>query len=245
MGCDVWREALSARLDGEDLTDRAGAVDAHLASCAACRRWYADAAVITRIARIGLAVPGAGVPESVLDSAPRPTRARLARNLRGALALIGGAQLLLGVDQLANLSGGAMTDATMAGTTPAHLVHESAAWNLAIGAGFLFVAWRRTRPAGVLPMLSVFVAVLTVMSVGDALDGMVAAGRLATHLLMVAGYVIVLALSRPSLTFDSPSGARRGLRRRWRLETADDPVPAPGAAGRHATPAATVPRRAA
>ncbi|MFZ0121107.1 MAG: zf-HC2 domain-containing protein [Pseudonocardiaceae bacterium] len=51
MDCTQCREALSARLDNEESGLEAGAVDAHLATCAACSRFADAAAYITRLAR--------------------------------------------------------------------------------------------------------------------------------------------------------------------------------------------------
>lgn len=232
----MWREALSARLDGEEFSvewDRAGSgvtrgvslagVDAHLEACDACRRWYEDAAFITRLARVDAgagtnagAGANAGIPDSVLEATPRPTRARLARVARVVLALLGAGQILLAISQLAGPMG---TD----GTAPMHMMHEFAAWNAAIGASFLFIAWRRTRPAALLPLLTVFVGILTVLSVDDILHGNVSAGRLGTHSLLLAGYVIVIAMSRPSLSFDAPPGLRQPSRpSAWRLGEHDE-----------------------
>jgi predicted anti-sigma-YlaC factor YlaD len=227
--CDAYREALSARLDGEDLGDgwrparvRAGAldaaaVDAHLSSCDSCRRWYDDATTITRLARFAGAQAGAGgIPDAVLDATPSPTRARIARGLRLLLAVIGAGQVLLAVAQLT----GPMSTSSAA---VMHMSHEFAAWNGAIGAAFLFIAWRRTRPAALIPLLTAFVAVLTVLSLDDLVNGEVTTGRLGTHLLVVAGYAVIVALSRPSLTFDSPPGIReRTQPSAWRLEDSDD-----------------------
>jgi predicted anti-sigma-YlaC factor YlaD len=221
----MWREALSARLDGETgleglnaRTDRSGdgdaAVDAHLAGCAGCRAWYADAAFITRLARVGGETDvHDGVPDSVLAATPRPTRARLARGSRGLLALLGAGQVLLAVAEL----GGPMATGDSA---VMHMTHEFVAWNAAIGAGFLFIAWRRTRPSALLPLLTAFVAVLTVLSFDDLVQGMVGAGRLASHALLFAGYAVVVAMSRPSMTFDLPPGVREPAQpSAWRLES--------------------------
>lgn len=51
VDCAQCREALSARLDGEENPTESGAVDAHLATCAACCQFADDAAHITRLAR--------------------------------------------------------------------------------------------------------------------------------------------------------------------------------------------------
>ena len=53
MECDRAREAISARIDGEDSGVPDGALDAHLAGCEACRGWQQRAHVMTRRARIG------------------------------------------------------------------------------------------------------------------------------------------------------------------------------------------------
>jgi len=51
VDCTECREALSARLDGEEDAAERVAIDVHLAPCATCR-WFADeAARVTRLAR--------------------------------------------------------------------------------------------------------------------------------------------------------------------------------------------------
>ena len=56
MRCDVAREALSARLDGERPQVLAQQVDAHLESCRGCRSWLIGAAAQTR--RLASVAPG-------------------------------------------------------------------------------------------------------------------------------------------------------------------------------------------
>jgi len=217
----VWRVALSARLDGEEPAaggPGAAALDAHLAGCPDCRRWSREAATVTRLVRLSEVPASPGVPSEILDLAPRPTRARLARGLRVALAALGAGQILIAVTELAGPMGGA-------GDPVIHMTHEFAAWNAALGAAFVFVAWRRTRPATLLPLLTAFVAVLAVMSADDVARGLVGGARLASHGLVLAGYAIVFALSRPSLTFGDPPGLRRREPSAWRLEEPDDDAP--------------------
>lgn len=52
MDCDRAREAISARIDGEDPGLPDDAVDAHLTRCAACQSWRQAAYAVTRRARI-------------------------------------------------------------------------------------------------------------------------------------------------------------------------------------------------
>lgn len=80
--------------------------------------------------------------------------------------------------------------------TSGHLWHEAAAWNVAVGAAFLFVAARRTPPTGLVPMLSAFVGTLVLLSVNDLMTGRVDATRLVSHGFLLAGYLVV-ALSWP------------------------------------------------
>ena len=57
MDCDALREALSARLDGEDPGVDDAALDAHVAGCRACRAWAEDAAALHRLVRVRAADP--------------------------------------------------------------------------------------------------------------------------------------------------------------------------------------------
>jgi predicted anti-sigma-YlaC factor YlaD len=205
---ELYREALSARLDGEDGPVGRAELDAHLAECPACRQWLDDAATVNRLARTAPAMPAIDVTEAVLPAAPGRWRGRLAMVLRLGLGLIGAAQLVLGVVQISTLEG-AEADSTHGGATPGHLWHESAAWNVAVGAAFLWIAARRGRPLGVIPILTVFIGVLVVLSGADVLAGRVDPLRLASHGFVLVGYLIVLALSRPALDLTPPGSRQR------------------------------------
>jgi predicted anti-sigma-YlaC factor YlaD len=251
MGCEQCREALSARLDGEDDPGEQAMVDAHLAGCANCRAWWDDAAAVTRLARTGSAVPAVDVVAAVLPAAPGRGRFRLAVGLRVLLGGLGAAQVFLGLAQVAALAtaGGHAYDVTVGGgASPNHLWHESAAWNVALGAGFLWVASRRTRPAGIVPVLTAFVAVLGLLSTGDVLAGRVQGLRLASHGLVVAGYLILVALTRPGLTFGDPPGSGVPARPWWRVsfdeeDTGGSSAPGPRRSDLGGRPAAHLERR--
>jgi len=60
MGCHRYEEALSARVDGEDLGMAEEALDRHVAGCARCRRWAAEGAAITGRLRVR---PAEAVPD--------------------------------------------------------------------------------------------------------------------------------------------------------------------------------------
>ena len=139
-------------------------------------------------------------------------RGPLVAGLRSALGLLGAVQLVLG---LAQVGRGATADHLH--PTGQHLWHESAAWNVAVGAGFLFVALRRSPPAGLLPMLSAFVGMLLLLSVNDLATGSVGGERLISHGFLVVGYLITVLLSRPGLRPGGPAPQRQPTPSRWRF----------------------------
>ncbi|GAA1526215.1 zf-HC2 domain-containing protein [Dactylosporangium maewongense] len=224
--CAAFREALSARLDGEDEPIEAALTDAHLRRCADCRAWHADAVTATRLFRVQQVpaqpagvddllaaldahgvLPAADVPPAPASGLRRRLalpaswirgrigRAHVVLALRVLLGGFGAAQFMLGIAQVTT----AATASDLHGDGAGHLWHESAAWNVAIGAGFGWIASRRGRPAGALPMLTAFVGLLALLSVNDLLAGRVETERLLSHAFVLAGYAIVIALTRPAL----------------------------------------------
>jgi predicted anti-sigma-YlaC factor YlaD len=145
------------------------------------------------------------------------------------LAGIGCAQLLLGLAQmtLAPTDGHDHVDAAAGGVLgTAHLSHESAAWNIALGAGFLWIAARRVRPAGLMLVLTAFVGVLTLLSLNDLVTGRVQTERLATHGFVAAGYLIVLALTSRRLSPGDPPAGQTS-RPRWHVQFDPPATPTP------------------
>ena len=162
------------------------------------------------------------VDASSLILAVRPRGSRLSTVLRVALGALGLAQFVLGMLQIARNAAieHAHDTVVAAGATPGHLWHESAAWNVAVGAGFAWIAWRRTRPTGTLPMLTAFVALLVMLSASDVFAGRVEQIRLLSHGFLLAGYAIVLALCHPRLDPGRPpQHGQRGSR--WRRRVLD------------------------
>lgn len=223
VGCEDFRESLSARLDGEDDPAERAATDAHLAGCVACERWFEAAATVTRLARTSLVTHQVQVSDEVLAAAPGPRRHRLVGALRIGLGVLGVVQFLLGAAQIA---GFAVAAHLHTGTDPDHLWHESAAWNVAVGAGFAWIALRRSRASGIIPTLTAFVAALTLLTASDLMAGRVDVDRVLSHAFVVAGYAIVLVLSRSSREPGEPPTGQRTPRPAWRLHF-DDQFEAP------------------
>ncbi|HWR48792.1 MAG TPA: zf-HC2 domain-containing protein [Pseudonocardiaceae bacterium] len=72
MDCAQCQEALSARLDGEVSAVDWGAIDAHLAMCAVCRRFAAKATRLTSLVHTVVAAPELDVLEAILREESGP-----------------------------------------------------------------------------------------------------------------------------------------------------------------------------
>lgn len=205
--CERFREAVSARLDDEPLGMSAGALDGHLATCPDCARWAEAAAQATRFARLDVR-PVPDISEHITLRVARPARkvARRRQWLRVLLAFTGLVQLGIGIP--------ALTGDSIGMAMSAHGTHEMAAWNLAIGVALLGAAWLPRRAAGLVPLLGVFLAVLIALSVHDVATGEVGLDRLATHLAVLAGLVLLVALERTERAMPPPApqvlGTERG-----------------------------------
>ncbi|MBB4684143.1 putative anti-sigma-YlaC factor YlaD [Amycolatopsis jiangsuensis] len=192
MSCEIFREALSARLDGEAGPLPEDQVDAHLASCAACRSWYERSATLRRSMLVRAAPPVPDLTARIMAETPAPPREKWA--LRVALALVGLVQCGLAFAQLLGMDPG-MHDAH-SGFMEGHLLNESAAWNLAVGVGLLWAALRTRAASGLLPMITGFVVVLAVLTTGDLLGDRVTAARVLSHTFLVVGLVLLFAVHR-------------------------------------------------
>jgi predicted anti-sigma-YlaC factor YlaD len=192
MQCAPYREAVSARLDGEPLGMPAADLDAHLAACPECGAWEEAAAVVTRRARLAPAEPVPDLTAAVLAALPADltgaaARARLVGTaLRLALLAVGVAQALVSWPEL---------DGVMAMSAPAHMVHETAAWNLGVAAAFLAVAAGPRLAAGALPFLGTFAVLLTSVTAADLVAGRVPADRALGHVLLLLGVALVAGLA--------------------------------------------------
>jgi predicted anti-sigma-YlaC factor YlaD len=195
MQCAPFREALSARLDGEPLGMSAADLDRHLDGCPGCTAWGEAAGAVTRRARLAPAPPVPDLTAAVLGALPRElpgtAAAARARLLVSALRL---ALLAVAVAQ-AGLAWPALATGTAAMSAPLHVAHETGAWNLAVAAAFVAVAAAPRLAAGALPFLATFTVLLAVTTVRDLQAGHVHADRAAAHLLLLAGVVLIAVVA--------------------------------------------------
>jgi predicted anti-sigma-YlaC factor YlaD len=211
--CDRFREAASARLDNEPIGMSASALEHHLTSCLDCARWLEAATRATRLARLG-APPVPDLTDAITALVVSPARRVLRRRhvLRGLLLVAGVVQLVIGIP--------AITGDSIGMAMSMHAAHEAAAWNIAIGVAFLAAAWLPRRAAGLIPLLSTFTLVLGILSIHDLAAGAVTLGRLATHLAVLAGLLVLIALDRAERAL--PPGRSASFAGRRGERSADD-----------------------
>lgn len=201
MDCDAVRTALSARLDGESTDIPDDVVDAHLASCEDCQRWYSTVSTLGRHLKFDLApqpIPqGAGdqAAARLLDAAEdfphfsSHVRARslplvISRVLLGGLAFVFlvwagallfsptlGAGVPLVPSDVSAGTGSAAEDAAVS-----RLVMEAATVKFALGVGLGFVAFRPSAAGPVLPIYLAMWAFGAGIATRDIVMGLVAEG---------------------------------------------------------------------
>ncbi|WP_343599353.1 DUF2275 domain-containing protein [Mycobacterium sp.] len=207
MRCEVAREALSARLDGEHHHASAPRVDAHLKTCGACRSWLIGTAVQTRrfaAADIGQAPDLADRIMAAVAGAPagpRPWQGFGYR--RWALIVVGALQVAVAVAQIVGVDFGMVSGSGHGAMTGEHLLHESTAWLLALGAAMIAAGIWPAVSVGVAAIVAAFSLVLAGYVTLDALHGQVTAARMASHLPILVGLVCAVLVAQQR------GGARR------------------------------------
>ena len=212
----------------------------HLAECADCGRWFAAVTRVNRLARTELADPGPGFSDvqldGLLEQLPSPrVRPVWRQAARVSLALVGVVQVALGALPLVwphaagfdphaammrGTDGGGVagmdmgdTGGEMLGAGMIHMSHEYAAWSLAVGIGFIVGARWTRHLAGALPVLASFATVLCAVTAVDAISGRVEPARAVSHLLIMVGIALIVAILATDRARPHPStGARQRVR---------------------------------
>jgi predicted anti-sigma-YlaC factor YlaD len=196
VDCVTCRESLSARLDGEAEPAPAEQVDAHLAGCGACQAWQRRGEELNRSLRVRAAAPVPDLTAAILADAPEIEPAQ-GWWVRGALVCVAVAQVTLGLSQLVGMGTTAMHVGHEAAPAVAgHLFNESTAWNLALGIGMLWAAFRPRATSGLVPVLAGFVVVLFAYSAHDLVIGAAPVSRVLGHGLLVLGLGLMIVVNR-------------------------------------------------
>jgi RNA polymerase sigma-70 factor, ECF subfamily len=200
MQCDVAREALSARIDGEREPVPAARVDEHLETCRECCAWYILADEQGKSLAFRAVEPRRDLSAHILITAgiePLGRYHRWARwtrryGVRWALLGVGVVQLALAVTQMGGadfgmLAGSAHQSGAMNG---AHLMNETTAWSLALGLGMVVAGVWPAAAAGIVCVVGIFAVALAGYVVTDSMAGQVTAIRMLSHLPVIAGAVL-------------------------------------------------------
>jgi len=191
------RHAISARLDGEDPGLDEAMVYGHLASCAGCRAFAHDTEELHRAVRLApapeipdltpriLAAIGAEAGPDTLANEDTETQ----HALRWILLAIAITQIAIAVPAL--LFG---SDAGL----PVHAARHIGSFDVALGVGFFYAAWKPSRIPGLLPVVVALVVCLMGSSLLDVAAGNTAALGEAQHALDFVGLAVVWLLSRPA-----------------------------------------------
>ncbi|HLS00002.1 MAG TPA: DUF2275 domain-containing protein [Mycolicibacillus parakoreensis] len=215
MKCAVVREALSARLDGEQQPLLPPGIDAHLQSCSQCRGWLVGAAAQTTKLATASARRAPDLTDQILATVR--TRAASTASLwwRGALIAVGVGQIVVAAAQIGGLDFGMVHTEGHGAATGAHLLHESTAWLVGLGVAMIAAGIWTVAAVGVAAVTGAYAVALIGYVAVDAASGQVTAARALSHIPILVGLVFVLLVVRDR--FGPP-------RRRGRDREAADPL---------------------
>jgi predicted anti-sigma-YlaC factor YlaD len=186
MTCESCRDALSARLDGEEPGAPEAVVDRHLGGCAACRAWSAQLTAGAGALRLTPVEPVPDLTAPILAAAAARRRARTPGPARVALLLVGLAQVVVALPSLLGDADGASV----------HMAREHGAWELALAIGLVVAAVRPARTTGLVPVLAVLTTALVVSTGVDVASGHTTAMAESGHLLPLMGLAMLVLLRR-------------------------------------------------
>ncbi|MFT4745219.1 MAG: putative anti-sigma-YlaC factor YlaD [Nitriliruptoraceae bacterium] len=184
--CTTYREALSARIDGERHELRIEVVDAHVLGRAACTSFSAGLPMLGERVAALLVVPIADGTAGVLAAAGAarlraPGRAE--GELRGLLGLAASVQLVLALVALSSIAGD-------------HIARDLVMFELAAAGGLAAAAWRPVFAVGLLPMVAL-AALAGVVAMGiDISTGTSTLAAELPHFILAVAVWPLLALAR-------------------------------------------------
>jgi predicted anti-sigma-YlaC factor YlaD len=189
MECERWRDAVSARLDGEDPGVDPTLLDAHLARCAGCRAFAAESSAARTRQRVGEAAPMPDLSRRVRKAVAVSDRAGRWGVARGLLFVVAVQivafslpALILGDEQ----------------DTGAHAARHLGAFTAAYGVGLLVVAIRPARARAMLPVAVVLAGALVITAGIDLANGHIPLVGEAQHIPELLSVLLVWLLAVPA-----------------------------------------------
>lgn len=205
MDCQRWRDAISARLDGEDTGVDPALLDAHLARCPGCRAFETEAGRARRGQRVGVA-------PAVPDLSRRVRKAVAVADRAGRWSIVRALLIVVAVQIVAfSLPALVLGDEQ---DTSSHAARHLGAFTAAYGVGLLVVAVRPARARAMLPVAAVLAGALVITAIVDLVDGRIPLVGEAQHLPEVLSVVLVwlLAVPAPRRTSTALASTRPNLR---------------------------------
>lgn len=196
--CARARDALSARLDGEDDDADRTLLEAHLPRCADCRGHAERLAAATRQVRLAAPAEVPDLSAAIVRTAGDRLAGRAAvrherlGQLRTVLSLAGLVQVVLAIGSLA--------------ASGAHSGRDLAALELALGASFLLAATRPHLAGGLVPVIGLVTLASVATVVVEVAAGGVSLLSELTHLVPV----VALPVARAIAAHDDGAGRTAG-----------------------------------
>ncbi len=188
MNCEPWREAISARADGESTGIEPRLLEAHLSRCADCRAF--EAAVDTsRVVTFGPAAPPPDFAKRVTKLAAMADRASRWSIARVVLAVVAMEIIALSVPSLIFGDDQGAAD---------HSARHLAAFTVAYGAGLLVVVVRPARARAMLMVSLVLAGALVITAAIDLLNGDIPLLGEAQHIPELISVVLIWLMTVPS-----------------------------------------------
>jgi predicted anti-sigma-YlaC factor YlaD len=185
MSCDRYRDAISARADGEDpgLTDVE--IDAHLSECTSCRQFSDSTHQLRRRLGVYDATTVPDVTRRVVATSARDDRRRTSAVVRWLLGLVAMGIIILAIPDFLSTDG------------EAHSLRHLGAFSVAYGVGLLVVVARPARARTMLNVAVVLVAALAATAAVDVVRGHVTLLNETVHLLELGSAAFLWVLTRP------------------------------------------------
>lgn len=217
MNCDRYREAISARADGEAAGVPDALLDAHLITCDGCRVFSESAHGWRRRLDVHEAADLPDVSREVRRRAAAADRATSLTVARWLLAVVAVLLVVVAVPDFLSDDAGS------------HALSHLGAFRLAFAIGLIAVVLRPARARTMLHVAVVLIGALAATSIVDVVRGHVPLVDESVHLLVLSSTFLLWLLARPRTFHEKPIDAEHAARdgRAGRLHVVRDDGPAP------------------